>query len=55
MVDDFSHQIVKELDFTRDARNADRMIEELPECTGHPVPEDLLGILLTAGPGHGIY
>jgi ubiquinone biosynthesis protein len=25
MVDDFAHQIVKELDFTRDARNADRM------------------------------
>jgi ubiquinone biosynthesis protein len=25
MVDDFSHQIVKELDFTRDGRNADRM------------------------------
>ena len=25
LVDDFAHQIVKELDFTRDARNADRM------------------------------
>jgi ubiquinone biosynthesis protein len=25
MVDDFAHQIVKELDFTRDARNAERM------------------------------
>ena len=25
MVDDFAHQIIKELDFTRDARNADRM------------------------------
>jgi ubiquinone biosynthesis protein len=39
MVDDFSHQIVKELDFTRDGRNADRMSRNFRGVTGIRFPK----------------
>jgi len=38
MVDDFAHQIVKELDFTRDARNADRMARNFRNIAGIRFP-----------------
>jgi ubiquinone biosynthesis protein len=38
MVDDFAHQIVKELDFTRDARNADRMARNFKDVPGVRFP-----------------
>ena len=38
MVDDFSRQIVKELDFTRDARNADRMRRNFQNVPGIRFP-----------------
>jgi ubiquinone biosynthesis protein len=39
MVDDFAHQIVKELDFTRDARNADRMSRNFRGVPGIRFPK----------------
>jgi ubiquinone biosynthesis protein len=39
MVEDFSHQIVKELDFTRDARNADRMARNFQNVPGIRFPK----------------
>jgi len=39
MVDDFSHQIVKELDFTRDGRNADRMARNFKDVPGIRFPK----------------
>ena len=39
MVDDFAHQIVKELDFTRDARNADRMARNFQDVPGIRFPK----------------
>jgi ubiquinone biosynthesis protein len=39
MVDDFAHQIVKELDFTRDARNADRMARNFMNYPGVRFPK----------------
>jgi ubiquinone biosynthesis protein len=39
MVDDFAHQIVKELDFTRDARNVDRMTRNFRNVPGIRFPE----------------
>jgi len=39
MVDDFAHQIVKELDFTRDARNADRMRRNFHNVPGIRFPK----------------
>jgi ubiquinone biosynthesis protein len=39
MVDDFSHQIVKELDFTRDARNAERMARNFRDVPGIRFPK----------------
>jgi ubiquinone biosynthesis protein len=39
MVDDFAHQIVKELDFTRDARNADRMARNFRDVPGIKFPK----------------
>ena len=45
MVDDFAHQIVKELDFMHDARNADRMARNFRDVPGIKFPEDILGVL----------
>jgi len=39
MVDDFAHQIVKELDFTRDARNVDRMTRNFHNVPGIRFPK----------------
>jgi ubiquinone biosynthesis protein len=39
MVDDFSHQIVKELDFTRDGRNAERMARNFRDVQGIRFPK----------------
>lgn len=39
MVDDFAHQIVKELDFTRDARNAGRMARNFENVPGIRFPK----------------
>lgn len=39
MVDDFAHQIVKELDFTRDSRNADRMSRNFRNVPGIRFPK----------------
>ena len=39
MVDDFAHQIVKELDFTRDSRNADRMARNFKDVPGIRFPK----------------
>jgi ubiquinone biosynthesis protein len=39
MVDDFAHQIVKELDFTRDARNAERMARNFRGVPGIRFPK----------------
>jgi len=39
MVDDFSHQIVKELDFTRDGRNAERMARNFRGVPGIRFPK----------------
>jgi ubiquinone biosynthesis protein len=39
MVDDFAHQIVKELDFTREARNADRMARNFQNVPGIRFPK----------------
>lgn len=39
MVDDFAHQIVKELDFTRDGRNADRMARNFKDVPGIRFPK----------------
>jgi ubiquinone biosynthesis protein len=39
MVQDFAHQIVKELDFTRDARNAERMARNFREVPGIHFPK----------------
>ena len=39
MVDDFAHQIVKELDFTRDSRNADRMSRNFRSVPGIRFPK----------------
>ncbi len=39
MVDDFAHQIVKELDFTRDARNAERMARNFRDLPGIRFPK----------------
>ncbi len=39
MVDDFAHQIVKELDFTRDGRNADRMARNFHDVPGIRFPK----------------
>jgi ubiquinone biosynthesis protein len=39
MVDDFAHQIVKELDFTRDGRNADRMARNFRDMPGIRFPK----------------
>ena len=39
MVDDFSHQIVKELDFMHDARNADRMARNFRGVPGIKFPK----------------
>ena len=38
LVDDFAHQIVKELDFTRDARNAERMARNFRNMPGIRFP-----------------
>jgi ubiquinone biosynthesis protein len=38
MVDDFAHQIIKELDFTRDGRNADRMARNFRDIPGIKFP-----------------
>ncbi len=39
MVDDFAHQILKELDFTREARNADRMARNFQNVPGIRFPK----------------
>ncbi|RPI39937.1 MAG: AarF/ABC1/UbiB kinase family protein [Methanoregulaceae archaeon] len=39
MVEDFSHQITKELDFTRDGRNADRMARNFHGVSGIRFPK----------------
>jgi ubiquinone biosynthesis protein len=39
MVDDFAHQIIKELDFTRDARNVDRMARNFQDVQGIRFPK----------------
>jgi len=39
MVDDFAHQIVKELDFTREARNMDRMARNFHNVQGIHFPK----------------
>ncbi len=39
MVEDFAHQIVKELDFTRDGRNADRMARNFRDVPGIRFPK----------------
>jgi len=39
MVDDFAHQIVKELDFMHDARNADRMARNFRDVPGIKFPK----------------
>lgn len=39
MVDDFAHQIRKELDFTRDGRNADRMARNFHDVSGIRFPK----------------
>ncbi len=39
MVEDFSHQIVKELDFARDGRNADRMARNFRDVPGIRFPK----------------
>jgi len=39
MVDDFAHQIVKELDFTREARNMDRMARNFHDVPGIHFPK----------------
>jgi ubiquinone biosynthesis protein len=39
MVDDFAHQIVKELDFMHDARNADRMARNFHDVPGIRFPK----------------
>jgi len=39
MVDDFAHQIVKELDFTREGRNADRMARNFKDVPGIRFPK----------------
>jgi len=39
MVEDFAHQIVKELDFTREARNADRMSRNFQNVPGIRFPK----------------
>lgn len=39
MVDDFAHQILKELDFTRDARNVDRMARNFRDVPGIRFPK----------------
>jgi ubiquinone biosynthesis protein len=39
MVDDFAHQIRKELDFTRDGRNADRMARNFHDIPGIRFPK----------------
>ncbi|WP_321506138.1 AarF/ABC1/UbiB kinase family protein [uncultured Methanoregula sp.] len=39
MVDDFAHQIVKELDFTREARNMDRMARNFHNVPGVHFPK----------------
>jgi len=39
MVDDFAHQIVKELDFMHDARNADRMARNFRDVPGIRFPK----------------
>ena len=39
MVEDFSHQIRKELDFTRDGRNADRMARNFRDVAGIRFPK----------------
>jgi len=39
MVDDFAHQIVKELDFTRDGRNAERMARNFRDVPGIHFPK----------------
>jgi len=39
MIDDFSHQIVKELDLTRDGRNADRMARNFRDVPGIRFPK----------------
>jgi ubiquinone biosynthesis protein len=39
MVEDFAQQIVKELDFTRDARNADRMARNFRDVPGIKFPK----------------
>ncbi|MGA2122596.1 MAG: AarF/ABC1/UbiB kinase family protein [Methanoregula sp.] len=39
MVDDFAHQIVKELDFTREARNVDRMARNFQNVPGIRFPK----------------
>jgi len=39
MVDDFAHQIVKELDFTREARNMDRMARNFHNVPGIHFPK----------------
>ena len=54
LVQDFATQIRKELDFTRDGRNAERMARNFRDVPGHPFPEDLLGIFLLPAARHGI-
>jgi len=39
MVDDFAHQIIKELDFTRDGRNAERMARNFRDVQGIRFPK----------------
>ena len=39
MVDDFAHQIVKELDYTREARNVDRMARNFRDVPGIRFPK----------------
>jgi ubiquinone biosynthesis protein len=39
MVEDFAHQIVKELDFSRDGRNAERMARNFRDVTGIHFPK----------------
>ena len=54
LVQDFATQIRKELDFTRDGRNAERMARNFQGRARHPFPENLLGILLLPAARHGI-
>ena len=35
MVEDFAHQIVKELDYTREARNVERMARNFRDVPGY--------------------